>query len=226
MEAGKRPLLIGAGAAVVAIIAAVVIVRGSPQTIVGETEAGATVASASASPVASASASASGEPMASAAPSSEPASSAIPAAATAGPHPTNTPREAGAPDAAVSPNAGADAGAEAGASRPAVVRIDESNEGKVIELGPGQQLLATLNANPTTGFDWAVIKAPAAMGAPAMGYVSSGDVPGAPGKRHLTWTLRSALPAGEQSVELGYARSFEKGVPPFKTFRFKVRGRP
>jgi len=109
-------------------------------------------------------------------------------------------------------------------SRPRIVKIDESNDGKTIELAPGQQLLATLNANPTTGFDWAVIKAPAALGAPEMGYVSGGSEMGAPGKRHLTWTLKAALPAGEHAVELGYARSFEKGVAPFKTFRFKVRG--
>ena len=68
-----------------------------------------------------------------------------------------------------------------------------------------------------------MLKAPAALGTPEMGYVSSGNQPGAPGKRHLTWTLKTALPAGLHGVELGYARSFEKGVPPFKTYRFKVR---
>jgi predicted secreted protein len=103
------------------------------------------------------------------------------------------------------------------------VRIDESHEGKTVELAPGQKLLATLDANPTTGFDWAVIKAPAGLGSPEMGYVSSGNAPGAPGKRHLTWSLEKALPAGEHAVELAYARSFEKGVAPFKTYRFKVR---
>jgi predicted secreted protein len=132
---------------------------------------------------------------------------------------------AAAPDAGAGSGTADSGGADAGAPRPGprVVEIDESGAGKVIELGPGQQLRATLDANPTTGFDWAVIKAPAALGTPEMGYVSSGDVPGAPGKRHLKWTLKSALPAGEHAVELGYARSFEKGVPPFKTFRFKVR---
>jgi predicted secreted protein len=113
------------------------------------------------------------------------------------------------------------AGGMAGAGR-RVVKIDEGSEGKTIELAPGQTLVALLNANPTTGFDWAVIKAPAALGAPEMGFVSGGEQPGASGKRRIAWTLKSALPAGEQPVELGYARSFEKGVAPFKTFRFKV----
>ena len=204
MEARQTPLLIGAGAAVVAIISAAVILRGAPRAIAGESEAGV-VATLGASASAASSASA-------------PAASRE---ADAAPRAASPAREGGVLDTAVS--AAADAAADAGPSRPHVVRIDESDEGKVIELGPGQQLLATLNANPTTGFDWAVIKAPSALGAPEMGYVSSGDAPGAPGKRHLTWTIKAALPAAEQLVELGYSRSFEKGVAPFKTFRFKVR---
>jgi len=83
-----------------------------------------------------------------------------------------------------------------------------------------------LKANPSTGFDWAVIKAPAALGAPDMSFVSGGDQPGSSGKRRLAWTVKSPLPAGDLPVELGYARSFEKGVAPFKTFKFKVRAAP
>jgi predicted secreted protein len=119
-------------------------------------------------------------------------------------------------------DASVDAGA-AGAARARTVRIDEGSEGKVIDLAPGQSLVLMLAANPTTGFDWAVLKAPAALGAPDLGFVGGGEQPGAPGKRRITWTLKNALPAGDQPVELGYARGFEKGVAPFKTFRFKVR---
>ncbi len=104
------------------------------------------------------------------------------------------------------------------------MRIDEASDGQTLELTPGQQLVATLDANPTTGFDWAVIKAPAALGTPEMGYVSGGSAPGSPGKRILSWTLESGLPTGAHAVELAYARGFEKGVAPFKTFRFRVRG--
>lgn len=125
-------------------------------------------------------------------------------------------------DASATGDASADAG-DAGAARARTVRIDEGSEGKSIELAPGQSLVLMLTANPTTGFDWAVMKAPPALGAPDMGFVAGGEQPGAPGKRRITWTLKSALPAGDQGVELGYARSFEKGVAPFKTFRFKVR---
>ncbi len=120
-------------------------------------------------------------------------------------------------------SAEAGASVEAGATRARSVKIDEGSEGKTIELAPGQSLVAHLAANPTTGFDWAVIKAPPALGPAEMSFVTGGDQPGAPGKRRITWTLKTALPAGEHPVELGYARSFEKGVAPFKSFKFKVR---
>ena len=218
MEARKTPLLIGAAAAVLAIGAAVVIVRGSSTTIVAELDAGA---AASASAAAPAPTSAEPATSASALASAAPASSAT-AVASAAPSASAATRDAGG---LVTAPSGSEAGAsaEAGTARPLVVKIDESNDGKTIELAPGQQLVATLDANPTTGFDWAVIKSPPALGAPAMGYVSSSNAAGAPGKRHLTWTLEKALPASPQAVELGYARSFEKGVAPFKTYRFKVR---
>jgi predicted secreted protein len=103
------------------------------------------------------------------------------------------------------------------------VSLDEASDGKTVDVARGQTLVLMLGANPTSGFDWAVRKAPAALGAPAMGFVSGGDQMGAPGKRRIVWTVKDTLPAGEHAVELGYARSFEPGVAPFKTFRFKVR---
>jgi predicted secreted protein len=132
---------------------------------------------------------------------------------------------ADAADDGASADAGSDAtvAADAGTARARVVKIDESSAGKTLELAPGQTLVAMLVANPSTGYDWSVLKAPAALGAPDMGFVAGGEQPGAPGKRRIAWTLKSALPAGEHAVELGYARSFEKGVAPFKSFKFKVR---
>ena len=65
-------------------------------------------------------------------------------------------------------------------------------------------------------------KSPAALGAPEAAVVSAGDVPGAYGQRRFTFTVKDAIP-GEQAVELAYARDFEKGKPPARTFAFKVR---
>lgn len=110
-----------------------------------------------------------------------------------------------------------------GGAKSSAVAIDESAAGKTIDLAAGQSLTLSLGANATTGFDWSVTKAPAALGTPDLTYVQGGSQPGAPGTRKITWTLKSALPAGEHAVELAYARSFEKGVAPFKTFKMKVR---
>lgn len=114
-----------------------------------------------------------------------------------------------------------------GGSKVATKTLDETAEGKTIDVAAGQTLVLLLGANPTTGFDWSVTKAPAALGNAESGYVQGGaGQMGAPGKRRFTWTVRTALPAGEHAVELAYARSFEKGVAPFKTFRLKVRRAP
>jgi len=119
-------------------------------------------------------------------------------------------------DAAVTTTTTGDGGAK-------TVSLDESGDGKTVEVGKGHTIVLMLTASPTSGFDWAVTKAPAALGTPTMGFVAGGDQMGASGKRRIVWTLKDALPAGDHAVELGYARSFEKGVAPFKTFKFKVR---
>jgi len=112
---------------------------------------------------------------------------------------------------------------DGGHARPKTINADESSDGKTIDLAPGQSLVVTLAATPSTGFDWAVLKAPPALSAPDMGFVAGGDQVGAAGKRRLTFTVKSALAAGDHDLVLGYARSFEKGVAPFKTFKLKLR---
>jgi len=128
-----------------------------------------------------------------------------------------TPPDAGFKDAGgLTTGATGDAGVK-------TVSLDDASDGKTIEIAKGGTIVLLLTATPTSGFDWAVLKAPPALGTPTLGFVVGGDQPGASGKRRIVWTVKDALPAGEHAVELGYARSFEKGVAPFKTFRFKVR---
>jgi predicted secreted protein len=119
---------------------------------------------------------------------------------------------------------GADAGlTDAGASQ--IITLDESSDGKTIDVARGQTLVLMLAANPTTGFDWTVVKAPPGLGEPVMGYISGGDALGAPGKRRISFKVVTALPAtGEQPLELAYKRSFEK-VAALKTFRVKLRAK-
>lgn len=112
---------------------------------------------------------------------------------------------------------------DGGHPRARVVNVDEGSAGTTIELAPGQALVVSLVATPSTGFDWDVVKSPPALSGPEMGFVKGGEQPGAPGKRRLTFVVKTALPAGEHELVLGYARSFEKGVAPFKTFKLKLR---
>ena len=116
------------------------------------------------------------------------------------------------------------AGTDAGAKKAGPLNLDEGSDGKTFDVATGQSIVLMLTASPTSGFDWSVTKAPPALGAPEMGFISGGDAMGASGKRRITFTVKSALPPGEHTVELGYRRSFEKGVPAFKTFKFKVHG--
>lgn len=218
----QRSAVFAAGAAAAVLV--VFLGCKQPTSVVSAPDAGVASSasaadSAQAVAVAGSSAATGSVPSASAEPGAQPSDSGPSAPTSAAPHLTNHPRDG---DGGGATAAGGDASVDAGASRPRVT-LDESSEGKTLELSPGQQLMVSLDANPSTGFDWAVVKAPAALGSPEMGYVSSSNVTGAPGKRHLTWTVKAALPAGDHAVELGYARSFERGVPPFKTFRFKIR---
>jgi predicted secreted protein len=130
---------------------------------------------------------------------------------------------AAARDASTSTSGGMETAGTDDAGGGRVVNLDEGSDGKTIELAKGQAIVLMLSARPTSGFDWAVLKAPAALGSPGMGFVAGGDQTGAVGKRRIAWILKEALPAGDHAVELGYQRSFEQGIAPFKTFRFKVR---
>ena len=220
MEGRHTRMLLGAGGVLVAIGAVVYFTRESATPIVS-VDGGGVDASASANASANANADADANAMATAdADSGTDAEVAPTASATA-----TARKDAGPALETGRVDAGA-AAAEGGAKEARVVNLDENGAGKTIDLAVGQSLVLLLTANPTSGFDWAVIKSPTALGAPAMGFISGGDQMGAPGKRRITWTLKTALPEGVHLVELGYARSFEPGVAPFKTFRFKVRPKP
>ncbi len=158
---------------------------------------------------------------ASSTPSASASASASSSAASADDAAAPPPSEAGAATAAA-----ADASAPPDTNKtPAsgALTIDESAAGKTIDVAKGQKLTVALKWKPSSGYDWSVTKSPAALGAPEAAVVSAGDVPGAYGQRRFTFTVKDALPAGEHAVEFGYARDFEKGKPPAKTFAFKVR---
>ncbi|HEY8072979.1 MAG TPA: protease inhibitor I42 family protein [Labilithrix sp.] len=129
-------------------------------------------------------------------------------------------------DASAAPSATASAGDASTTTTTASgggITVDESMAGKTIDLAKGQKITVALKWRPSSGYDWSVTKSPAALGTPEASVVSAGDVPGAAGQRRFTFTVKDAIPAGEQPVEFAYARDFEKGKPPARTFAFKVR---
>jgi len=107
---------------------------------------------------------------------------------------------------------------------PDTVRLGEADNGRSVTVAKGGTVIVTLPSNPSTGFSWAVVlPAPAQLepqGEPK--YVPSGSttpVVGAGGTEVFTFRARAT---GTGTLELGYARPFEKGVPPEKTFRVTV----
>jgi predicted secreted protein len=213
-------MLLAAGGIVIAVgLLAVVILEGSPETVVAVDAAVDAHAAPSPDSDSSRTSESQPDPGSFVPPSGE--AGAIPSAVASVRRATT---DAGA--APVLETSAPDPGAREGGAKPSgPVNLDEGGAGKTVEVAVGQSVVLLLGANPTSGFDWAVMKAPAALGEPAMGFIEGGTSMGAPGKRRLTWTLKSALPAGEHVVQLGYARSFEPGVAPFKTFQFKVRSK-
>jgi inhibitor of cysteine peptidase len=107
---------------------------------------------------------------------------------------------------------------------PAPVVVTIADEGKTIELKPGQALQIVLDANRTTGFSWSVEKIDTALlslvGQPVYTTDAKPGVVGVGGTE--TWNLL-AVGAGEQALKFVYRRSFEPNVSPARVFSFNVR---
>lgn len=96
--------------------------------------------------------------------------------------------------------------------------------GATVELAVGQDLRISLPGNVTTGFDWAVSGAlPSQLTSVTSTYVSSSTgVVGAGGTRTLVFR---GVVAGTGTLRLRYARAWETGVAPAKTYTLTVNVR-
>ncbi len=102
------------------------------------------------------------------------------------------------------------------------VRVDASAGGSTVQLARGAELVVALEGNPTTGFDWKVTESlPPQLSAKSDTLESSAapSVVGAGGLRVFTFT---AAEAGTGELDMEYIRSWEKGVPPQRTFTLTV----
>jgi len=100
--------------------------------------------------------------------------------------------------------------------------VTASDNGKEIALKRNEALKVRLKGNPTTGFDWHVVKNDTAVlkqkGEPA--YEADRDIPGSPGM--VTMTFESGK-KGISHLSLAYFRAWEHDVAPIDSFSITVR---
>ncbi len=109
-------------------------------------------------------------------------------------------------------------------AEPPVVTVTMADEGKTIDLKPGQKLQVTLDSNRSTGFSWSLESIDAKIlqqaGEPVYLPESKHEVVG--GKGTESW-LFTAITPGDQPMRFLYRRPFEPNISPARTFAFTVR---
>lgn len=101
------------------------------------------------------------------------------------------------------------------------MRLGVDDSGRRVVLQPGQTVVLSLDANPSTGYIWETVHA----AEPVLRQV--GDSEFRPGSERVgasgTQVLRfEAAAAGQASLELAYRRPWEKGATPRQTFSLEV----
>lgn len=104
------------------------------------------------------------------------------------------------------------------------VKLTEADNGKTITVEAGDDVQVILNGNPTTGYSWTATVGDKTVvqqqGDPAYAQESTDpSVVGAGGT--YTFTFEAAA-AGQTTLTLDYARSFEEGVAPIQTYSVTI----
>jgi inhibitor of cysteine peptidase len=98
-----------------------------------------------------------------------------------------------------------------------------SDSGRTVELARGDELVVSLEANPTTGFRWEMADAASsvlvAAGEPSFEPRGATSVVGAGGVE--TWRFRAER-AGQGVLRFVYRRPFEPGVAPAREVRYEI----
>jgi inhibitor of cysteine peptidase len=102
-----------------------------------------------------------------------------------------------------------------------IITLGEPQAGSQAILQVGDMLQVNLESNPSTGYTWSVESLDPAVlklvGEPE--FHSASSALGASGA--VTYRFE-AVGAGQATLKMVYARPFEKGVPPLKTFAASV----
>lgn len=100
------------------------------------------------------------------------------------------------------------------------VTVGAAANGKSLELKSGTTLVVRLAANPTTGYDWAVVSKPKALKLVKRTYLAAPPMRIGQGG---TDVFRFSVRSGRGRLKLVYRRSWEKGKAPLRTFLLGIR---
>jgi inhibitor of cysteine peptidase len=101
------------------------------------------------------------------------------------------------------------------------IEINEAQNDSSIELSVGDELVITLDGNPTTGYQWEMepINNNVVELQNLPEYKSGNSLVGSGGQ--YKFTLK-AVKTGSSTVALKYYRSFEADVPPIQTYSIDI----
>jgi inhibitor of cysteine peptidase len=108
-----------------------------------------------------------------------------------------------------------------GCTTQATLALEAQDSGGQINVQKGQMLTITLEANPTTGYNWEVLHTEGAI-VRQVGeteFQADSELLGAAGAQTLRF---EAVAAGQTELRLVYRRSWETGVEPLETFTIQV----
>ena len=101
------------------------------------------------------------------------------------------------------------------------IEVNETQNGSRLELAQGDELVITLEGNPTTGYQWEML--PNSDGVVELQgdpeYKSGGNLAGSGGEYKFIF---KAIKAGATTVDLKYYRSFEADVLPIQTYTIDI----
>ena len=101
-----------------------------------------------------------------------------------------------------------------------MLQVDESSNGKQIDLPVGETLEVSLSENKTTGFQWVFEKSAKELLSLVKEEVEPGEKIGEPGIHR--WLFR-AEQAGSERIQLFYRRPWEEKEKPQRTFVLNIR---
>ena len=106
------------------------------------------------------------------------------------------------------------------------VKVVASDSDNQVELKKGQTLVITLESNPTTGYQWEVIKNEESVlqqkGKAEFKSSNTGNRPSSGKSGTETFRFEAQSP-GKGTLKLVYHRPWEKEVEPLKTFTLQVK---